>query len=68
MNQEILLRQFEDIGIPDSAEEFTFPETAFITVTAYQNQQVQARRIWLLPYQRQFRKEIFTEAKLPYAR
>ena len=40
MNQEILLRQFEDIGIPDSAEEFTFPETAFITVTAYQNQQV----------------------------
>ena len=27
-----------------------------------------ARRIWLLPYQRQFRKEIFIEAKLTYAR
>ena len=40
MSQELLLRQFEEIGIPEYAEEFVFPETAFITVTAYQNQQV----------------------------
>ena len=40
MSQELLLRQFEDLGIPEYSEEFTFPETAFITVTAYQNQQV----------------------------
>ena len=40
MSQELLLRQFEDFGIPEYSEEFIFPETAFITVTAYQNQQV----------------------------
>ena len=42
MNQESLLRDFEEHGIPDYAEEFSFPETTFITVTAYQNQQVSA--------------------------
>ena len=40
LGSEMLLRQFEEYGIPSGAEEFVFPETAFITVTAYQNQQV----------------------------
>ena len=42
MNSESLLRHFEEFGVPTNAEEFVFPETAFITVTAYQNQQVSA--------------------------
>lgn len=42
MTSEALLRHFEEFGLPpgDAVEEFVFPETAFITVTAYQNQQV----------------------------
>ena len=40
MSSETLLRHFEEFGMPSNAEEFVFPETAFITVTAYQNQQV----------------------------
>ena len=42
MSSETLLRHFEEFGVPSNAEEFVFPETAFITVTAYQNQQVSA--------------------------
>ena len=42
MSSETLLRHFEEFGVPSNAEEFIFPETAFITVTAYQNQQVSA--------------------------
>lgn len=41
MNSETLLRHFEEFGLPSTGvDEFVFPETAFITVTAYQNQQV----------------------------
>lgn len=40
LSSELLLRHFEDFGLPPDVEEFVFPETAFITVTAYQNQQV----------------------------
>ena len=38
MSSETLLRHFEEFGVPSNADEFVFPETAFITVTAYQNQ------------------------------
>ena len=48
MNQESLLRYFEEHGIPDYAEEFSFPETTFITVTAYQNQQVSTKEVLVL--------------------
>ena len=43
MSSETLLRHFEEFGVPSNADEFVFPETAFITVTAYQNQQVSFR-------------------------
>lgn len=42
LSPDILLRDFEDHGLPANSEEFAFPETAFITVTAYQNQQVRS--------------------------
>ena len=43
MSSETLLRHFEEFGVPSNADEFVFPKTAFITVTAYQNQQVSFR-------------------------
>ncbi len=41
-NSDALLKHFDEFGFnqDDIVEEFSFPETAFITVTAYQNQQV----------------------------
>ena len=45
LGSEMLLRHFEEFGIPKDAEEFVFPETAFITVTAYQNQQVRKKAL-----------------------
>merc|ERR1712037_506145 len=39
MSSETLLRHFEEFGVPSNADEFVFPETAFITVTAYKNRQ-----------------------------
>lgn len=56
MSQELLLRQFEDLGIPEYSEEFTFPETAFITVTAYQNQQITKLKIDSNPFAKGFRE------------
>ena len=41
MSYEHLQRHWEEVGLPNEATEtFVFAETAFITVTAYQNQQV----------------------------
>ena len=41
MSNEHLQRHLEEVGVPhETTESVAFPETAFITVTAYQNQQV----------------------------
>merc|ERR1711862_180991 len=45
-----------EFGIPKDAEEFVFPETAFITVTAYQNQQITKLKIDSNPFAKGFRE------------
>lgn len=41
----------EDIGNEHKTQTFTFPETQFIAVTAYQNTDVSVHGVLLLPFQ-----------------